>query len=70
MRIIEQIEVTDTKFIIKTAAGEMATDFTIEDGYFYSHLGGVQIRFKIVSADTLRNEGDLGYEGTYVRKSK
>ena len=47
--------------------GEAASDYTIENDYVYVGSEGSQIRFKIVSPDTLRNEGTTGFEGTYVR---
>jgi hypothetical protein len=66
-RIVDHLEVTDTKFIFATSMGEQATDYKVEDGYVYAGPEAAQVRFKIVSADTLRNEGTVGYEGTYVK---
>jgi len=66
-RVVDHVEITDIKFILATTMGDQATDYKVEDGYVYTGPGGAQIRFKIVSADTLQNEGNLGCEGTYVR---
>ena len=66
-RIVDHLEVTDTKFIMGTVMGEQATDFKVEDGYIYAGPDMAQVRFKIVGPDTLQNKGALGYEGVYVR---
>ena len=64
---INKFELTDKKFIMESLFGEGAMDYIVEDGYVYAGPAGSQIRFKIVSPDTLRNEGTTGFEGTYVR---
>ena len=66
-RIVDHIEVTDTKFVVASSMGEQATDYKVEDGYVYAGPEMAQIRFKIVGSDTLRNEANMAYEGTYVR---
>lgn len=65
--VLDKFELTDTKFIMATLVGEGAMDYTVEDGYLYAGPAGSQIRFKIISADTLRSEGTAGLEGTYVK---
>lgn len=65
--LIDKFELTDTKFIMPSLGGEAASDYTIENGYVYVGSGWPQVRFKIVSSDTLRNEGTVGFEGTYVK---
>jgi hypothetical protein len=64
---LSKFELTDKKFIMASLVGEAAMDYVVEDGYVYAGPAGSQIRFKIISADTLRNEGTMGFEGTYVR---
>ena len=66
-RIVDHVEITETKFILGTRMGDQATEYKVEDGYVYAGPDAAQVRFKIVGADTLRNEGNLGYEGIYVR---
>jgi hypothetical protein len=65
--LISKFELTDSKFIMSSLVSEGATDYVVEDGYVYVGTDASQIRFKIVSPDTLRNEGTMGFEGTYVK---
>jgi hypothetical protein len=62
-------EITDTKFIAKVF-GEQAMPYSVEEGFLYAGPEGGQFRFKIVSPDTLRNESNMGFEGTYVKVSR
>jgi hypothetical protein len=65
------MQFTGTKCIIPFFLGnDMATEYSIEEGYVYVGMKGSQIRFKIVSPDTLQNESTLGFEGTYVKVGK
>jgi hypothetical protein len=67
---INKFELTDTKFIASAGLGEQAIPYNVEDGYVYAGPKEGQIRFKIVSPDTLRNESNMGFEGTYVKVSR
>ena len=67
MHILDKFELTPTKFVMPGMFGEAAMDYKVEDGFVYAGPDGGQIRFKIVSTDTLRNEGTMGMEGDYVR---
>jgi hypothetical protein len=69
-RVLNNFELTDTKFIMPGLFGEAAMDYTVEDDYLYAGPKGSQIRFEIVSPDTLRNEGAMGIAGTYIRVGK
>jgi hypothetical protein len=64
---LNKFELTGTKFVTNIFFGEQAMNYTVEDDYLYVHFPGIQYRFKVVSSDTLRNEGTMGFEGTYVR---
>ncbi|GAB3857068.1 hypothetical protein GCM10028822_30190 [Hymenobacter terrigena] len=69
MRATDKLEFTSTKFMMSTIAGEMATDYKVEDGYVFAGPAEGQVRFRIISDDTLRADenGLMGYDGTYVR---
>jgi hypothetical protein len=62
-----KFKLTGTKFIANFFLGEQAFDYTVEDGYLYMKTVGTQYPFKVISSDTLYNEGTTGLEGTYVR---
>lgn len=57
------LEFTTTKVTLSEASNQ-SFDYKIEDGYVYIS----DLRYKLVSLDTLRNEdAPLGFKGTYVR---
>ena len=63
---LKGFEITDTKLIVSVFT-EQALPYHVEDGFLYAGSEGGQFRFRIISPDTLRNEANLGMEGTYVR---
>ena len=69
MRATDKLEFTTSKFMMPTLGGELATDYKVEDGYVFAGPAEGQIRFKIISDDTLRADENslMGYDGTYVR---
>jgi hypothetical protein len=65
--ILYKFKLTGTKFVADFFMGEQAFDYTVEENYLYMKTVGTQYPFKVVSPDTLYNEGTTGLEGTYVR---
>jgi len=64
------IQFTTTKATM-SAAYNQSFDYKLEDGYVYIDGGDIlKTRFKVISPDTIRNEGTPGFEGTYVRVSQ
>lgn len=65
---IQQVRLTDTKFIMTSpVAGEIAMDYTVENGVIY--LGGPsgQLTFTIDGLGIISNHGTLGMDGTYMK---
>ena len=66
-RTAATIQFTTTKATMSEAFNQ-SFDYKLEDGYVYIDGGDIiQTRFRVVSPDTLRNEGNPIVEGTYVR---
>jgi hypothetical protein len=62
-----ELEFSDTKCTMPRYNG-LALNYTVEGGYVYvGPAEGAQIRFQVVSPDTLINNESFGFEGTYVR---
>lgn len=65
--LLNKFELTGDKFITRDFMGKTAMDYTVDGDALYVNSAGVQYPFRIVSSDTLRNEGSMGLMGTYVR---
>jgi hypothetical protein len=63
----KKLEFTKTKVVMDM---DITMDYTIEDNYVYIGPPEGQVRFKVVSKDTLRNDGTYGFEGTYAKVSQ
>ncbi|MBC6992283.1 hypothetical protein [Hymenobacter sp. BT491] len=52
---------------MNTFWGEASYDYKVEDGYVFIGVPGMNLRYKTMGADTLVNDSNMGFEGTYVR---
>lgn len=61
------LEFTTTKVTLDSFIGKLTLDYKEEDGYVFLMTDKGDLRYKQIGADTLVNDTNFGYEGTYAR---
>ena len=61
------LEFTTTKATLDSFIGKFSLDYKVEDGYVFLMTDKGDLRYKQIGADTLVNDTNFGYEGTYAR---
>lgn len=61
------VEFTTSKATLDSFVGDISLDYKVEDGYVFLVTDKGDLRYKQNEADTLVNDSNFGYEGTYAR---
>ena len=66
---VQKLQLTDSKFIMSMPLnGDMAMDYTVEDGVIYVGGQPSQICFTMEGFGVISNKGNQGIEGTYIKQ--
>ena len=67
--VVQKVRLTDSKFIMTMPLnGDMAMDYSVENGIIYVGGQPSQICFAIDGLGIISNKGNLGIEGTYIKQ--